>query len=242
MVSNGYDLAGFNTNTTSQILSDEAKRINLINNLNVKIKEYNLDGIVLEFRKLKERDVENYIQFIKELKAFSGIQVAVNIDSSEYKTYIPVINYTDFSIVNAYGQRDLKSTVAGSVSEIKWMSGIINNCLYKANNKKIVVGIPAYTILWTEKNSSIIDSEIYNLKSVQDYIVKNKLETKEVNGQNYAQLEKGSLKYRIWLEDEFSIKKRLEIIEESRLRGIAIYKYGYENENLLGELKKYKEN
>lgn len=237
IINNGYDLVGFNTYTTSQILSDESKRINAINNISEKIKKYNLDGIVLDFRKLKEKDIENYIQFVKELKAFTKKDVMVNINADEYKMYIPVINYSDFSILNAYGQRDLKSTVSGSISEIKWMEEIINNCLTKANNKKVVIGMPAYSILWTEKNSSVIDSEIYNLKAMQSYLEKNKLEVKNSNGQNYAELKKGTLTYRLWLEDEMSIKNRLEIIKEKEVRGIAIYKLDYENNNLIDVLK-----
>ena len=237
MINNGYDLAGFNTTTTSQILADESKRINSINNINEKIKKYNLDGVVIDFRKLKEKDIDNYIQFIKELKAFIKKDVVVNISADEYKQYIPVINYADFSIVNAYGQRNLKSTVSGSVSEINWMKEIISNCLKSARSEKIVIGIPSYSILWTEKNSNVVDSEIYNLKAIQNYIEKNKLETKNTNGQNYAELKKGSLTYRLWLEDEYSIKNRLEIIKEKEITGIAIYKLGYENDSLIDILK-----
>jgi len=231
-IDNGYDLATFDTNTMSQILSDEMKRIKLISNINSKIEEYKLDGIVLDFKNLKEKDIANYIQFVKELKAFSKKDVILNIDANEYKIYLPVINYTDFSIVNAYGQRDLKSTVAGSISEINWMNDIIKVCLNKSDNEKLVIGIPAYSILWTEKNSSIVDSQIYNLKAIESYVENNKLELKKVNGQNYVHLERGSLIYRMWLEDEFSIKNRLDIIKENNLRGIAIYKLGYENERL----------
>ena len=236
-IGNGYNLAGFSTTTMSQILSDESKRINLINNINEKIKEYDLDGIVLDFKKLKEKDISNYIQFIKELKSFSNKKVIVNIDASEYKIYSQVANYTDFSIVNAYNQRDLKATVAGSVSEISWMKNIIEDCLTTIDREKLVIGLPAYSILWTEKNSNVIDSEIYNLKAVQNYIEKNKLELKKVNGQNYSELKKGSLIYRMWLEDEFSIKNRLDIIKENKLNGIAIYKLGYENDVLINTLK-----
>lgn len=237
IINNGYDLSSFSTTTTSQILSDESKRSNAINNVNEKIKKYNLDGIVLDFRKLKEKDIGNYIQFIKELKAFTKKDVILNINANEYKQYIPVIDYTDFSVLNVYGQRDLKSTVSGSVSEFKWMEEIINNCLNKAHDEKIVIGVPAYSILWTEKKSNVVNSEIYNLKAMEDYIDKNKVEVKSTNGQNYIEIKKGTLIYRMWLEDEFSINNRLNIIREKNTKGIAIYKLGYENDTLINVLK-----
>lgn len=237
IVTNGYNLSGFNTATMSQILSDETKRFNLINNLTKKIEEYKLDGIVLDFRRLKEKDISNYIQFIKEFKAFTDKEVILNINTNEYKNYATVINYSDFGIVNVYGQRDLNSTVAGSVSEINWMKNIISSVLKSANNDKVVIGLPAYSILWTEKNSNVVDSEIYNLKAIEDYIKKNNLDVKEVNGQNYVELKKGSLVYRMWIEDELSIKNRLNIIKDNKLAGVAIYKLGYENNVLINTLK-----
>ena len=237
IVNNGYNLSGFNTATMSQILSDETKRLNLINNLSSKIEKYNLEGIVIDFKRLKEKDISNYIQFVKEFKAFSGKEVIVNIDANEYKSLINIINYSDFSIINTYGQRDLKSTVSGSISEIGWMKGIIENTLKEVDNNKLVIGIPAYTILWTEKNSRVVDSEIYNLKAIKDYISKNELDVKEVNGQNYVEMNKGSLVYRMWLEDELSIKNRINLIKENNLAGIAIYKLGYENNTLIDILK-----
>lgn len=235
IVTNGYNLAGFTSSTITQIISDEAKRMELINNLVKKIKEYNLDGIVIDFRMIKENDKHNYIQFIKELKAFSDKDIVVSIDASEYKNYIDIINYSDFSILNLYGLRNLNSTVSGSVAEITWMEEIIENTLRVSNPEKIVVGIPAYSILWTEKNSNVIDTEIYNLKSIGEYVTKNKLEKKysESVKQNYVELKKGSLIYKMWVEDEISIKNRIEIIKDNNLLGIAIYKLGYENDNII---------
>lgn len=238
-IDNGYDLSMFNTSTTSTILSDETKRLNLINNLNDKIKKYNLNGIVVDFRAIKEKDIDGYIQLIKEMKSFCKIEIIVNVNASEYKKYLEIINYSDFAIINAYGQRDLKSTVSGSVSEINWMKNIINDSLKKADKQNIVIGIPAYSILWTEKNSNVINAEIYTLNLVDEYISKNNLDKKQVNGQNYVELKKGSLLYRMWIEDEKSLTTRLDIIKKNNLKGVAIYKLGYENKSLIDTLKKF---
>lgn len=235
IVTNGYNLAGFTTSTITQILSDETKRMIMINNLVEKIKEYNLNGIVIDFRMIKEKDINNYIQFIKELEAFCDKDVVVNIDANEYKNYINIINYSDFAILNIYGLRDLNSTVSGSVSDITWMEEVIDETLKVSNPEKLVVGIPAYSILWTEKNSNVIDADIYNLKAIQEYISKNNLEKKysESVKQNYVELKKGSLVYKMWVEDETSIKNRVQLVKDNTLLGIAIYKLGYENDIII---------
>lgn len=242
IVSNGYNLAGFNTSTISQILADESKRITLINNLEEKVKQYNLAGIVIDFRMIKETDVHNYIQFIKEFKALSGKDVLVNIDANEYKNYMNLINYSDLAILNIYGLRDLNSTVSGSISDINWMENVIKDVLNVAHAEKIIVGIPAYTILWTEKNSNVVNSEIYNLTAIEEYISKNSL-TKKYNEnakQNYVELRKGSLTYKLWVEDEVSIKNRIQIIQDNNINKVAVYKLGYQNDsimNMVNELK-----
>lgn len=235
IVTNGYNLAGFNTSTISQILSDESKRLILINNLEEKVKQYSLDGIVIDFRMIKETDINNYIQFIKEFKAISNKDVIVNIDANEYKNYISLINYSDFSILNVYGLRNTNSTVSGSVSEMNWMQNVIKEAMNIASAEKLIIGIPSYTILWTEKNSNVVSAEIYNLKTTEQYITKNKLEKKysEVVKQNYVELKKGSLVYKMWVEDEVSIKNRVRIIQDNNINKLAIYKLGYENNDII---------
>lgn len=234
IVTNGYNLAGFHTTTISQILSDESKRLFVINNLAENINKYNLDGIVIDFRMIKENDVNNFVQFIKEFNAFCEKDVVININASEYKNYVGAIKYSDFSVVNFYGLRDLNSTVSGSVSEIPWQKEITEKLLKEAEANKIVACIPSYSILWTEKNSKVIDTKIYSLKAIEDYILKNNLTKKHIEGlgQNYVELKKGSLVYKMWVEDETSIKNRMKIIKNSKLKGVAIYKLGYENSSI----------
>lgn len=234
IVTNGYNLAGFNTTTLSQILSDESKRLQVINNIVNKAEEYGLDGIVIDFRMIKESDASNFVQFIKEFNAYYEKEVVVNINANEYKNYVSAIKYSDFSVINFYGLRDLSSTVAGSVSEISWQKEITENILKEVSANKIVACIPSYSILWTEKNSKVVDAKIYSLSAIQDYVAKNNLTKKYIEnvGQNYIECAKGSLVYKMWVEDEVSTKNRMEIIKGNNLKGVAIYKLGYENNDM----------
>lgn len=235
IVTNGYNLAGFNTNTLSQILADESKRLLVINNLVENAEQYDLDGIVIDFRMIKESDVDNFIQFVKEFKAFYEKEVVVNISANEYQNYISAIKYSDFSVINYYGLRDLNSTVAGSISEFLWMQEITTNILEVAPANKVVACIPSYSILWTEKNGKVVDAKIYNFSAEEDYISKNNLTKKYIENlrQNYVELTKGSLIYKMWVEDEISIKNKVDYINECGLKGVAIYKLGYENSKIL---------
>ena len=37
----------------------------------------------------------------------------------------------------------------------------------------------------------------------------------------------------MWLEDESSIKSRINIVKENKFYGVAIYKLGYENDTII---------
>mgnify|MGYP004532813517 FL=1 len=115
------------------------------------------------------------------------------------------------------------------------MEQIIKNIIEETKASKVVACIPSYSILWTEKNSNVVNSKVYNLSSIQDYITKNKLTKKYLENlkQNYVEFKKGSLVYRMWVEDDTSIKNRMEIIKNNKLGGVAIYKLGYENNDIL---------
>ena len=50
----------------------------------------------------------------------------------------------------------------------------------------------------------------------------------ETTSQNYAELETGSGKYQIWLEDEQSIDAKMQLFEKYGLAGVAEWKLGFE--------------
>jgi spore germination protein YaaH len=47
-------------------------------------------------------------------------------------------------------------------------------------------------------------------------------------GQNYTELTEGTAVYRMWLEDETSLKKRISVMKRYRLAGVAAWREGYE--------------
>ncbi|MDD2627890.1 MAG: hypothetical protein PHR25_02450 [Clostridia bacterium] len=103
-------------------------------------------------------------------------------------------------------------------------------------------GIPAYTILWTEKSSKVVAAEIYSLNAIADYINKNKLEKKFhlSTEQNYIEFKKGTLTYKMWVEDSKSIQKRIEIIKGKDINKLAVYKQQYSNNEMWKTISNWK--
>ena len=50
----------------------------------------------------------------------------------------------------------------------------------------------------------------------------------EGTGQYYAQYKEGGATYKIWLEEETSLKKKLEVVNKQGAAGVAFWKLGFE--------------
>ncbi len=83
---------------------------------------------------------------------------------------------------------------------------------------------------------------MYSLNAITDYINKNKLEKKlhSSTEQNYVELKKGTLTYKMWVEDSKSIQKRIDIITEKDINKIAVYKQSYSNNEIWKIISKWK--
>ena len=58
-------------------------------------------------------------------------------------------------------------------------------------------------------------------------------------GQYYAEYEHNGNTYKIWLEDQNSIEKKLEVMTTNNLAGAAFWKLGYEKNSVWDTIMKY---
>jgi spore germination protein YaaH len=79
------------------------------------------------------------------------------------------------------------------------------------------------------------------MEEAEDFVRRNDLETEwdEVIFQNYASYETNTTKYEIWLEDEDSIKIRLNLINLHKIAGVAVWQLGLEKPEIWDVFKEY---
>lgn len=136
-----------------------------------------------------------------------------------------------------YDHRGSWSSEAGSIAEVSWVEENVNSLINDSNinPNKIVLGIPFYTRLWTIKQGEDKPkTTVYDMKDCQDFIDKYDITTvwDEDAGQNYAEYTKGSVTYKLWLEDKDSVKKRVETVNKYNLAGIAGWRRGLETSDV----------
>jgi len=240
IITNGIDSAGYSTTDTSLLMNSENSRENLIKNILNILKNDNLDGINIDFENMKIEDRDLYTQFIRELAPLvrkEGKILSVDMYFVAYIDRKGVGDAADYTVLMGYDQRGGWSNESGSISEISWVEGNIKSLLTDSQipADKIILGVPFYTRLWTEKvGTSKPTTSVYTIKEAANYITTNKLKSTfdGKSGQNYVEYTKGDMTYKMWLEDSTSMKNRVNIINTYELGGLAAWRKGFETPDI----------
>lgn len=240
VITNGIDSVSYSVEDTSLLMHSESSRENLIKNILDILKNDNLDGINVDFENMKVDDRDLYTQFIRELAPLvrkQGKTISVDMYFVAYIDRKGIGETVDYTVLMGYDQRGNWSNESGSISEISWVEGNIKSLINdsKIPASKIILGVPFYTRLWTEKvGTSKPTTSVYTIKDAANYIKTNGLKTTydEKSGQNYVEYTKGNLTYKMWIEDNTSMKNRVNIVNTYDLGGLSGWQKGFETSDI----------
>ena len=220
-----------------KLLTSTSSRTNLINNIVYFIETYNLDGINIDFEKVKASYAEGYVQFLREL----SIEMRSRNKVLSIDNYIPLdFNafynlkeqgiVADYICVMAYDEHYSGSVEAGSVSSLNWVKSSIENTAKNVPANKIIVGLPFYTRIWRETKDGRLKTKALGMEGGLRLVSENKAKKgwDEESGQYYAEWKDGKDKMRIWLEEEKSLAAKLTLVDKEKMAGIAFWKLGLE--------------
>lgn len=253
---NGYQvwaLVGnnFDMDMSSQMLSNPTARAKTINTLMQYAKTYKLDGINIDFENMYTKDKNLFTQFVKELydktKAAGIILsvdvtvITVNSNWSECYDRKALAAVSDYIALMAYDQYWSGSPVSGSVSQLSWVENHVNKVLKEVPREKLLLGMPFYTRVWKEVTSNgkvTVTSSAVSMQTAEKLIADNKAAKTwdAASGQYFATYKKDGATYKIWLEDENSIKLRVELAKKYQLAGVAAWKIGFEKPGIWGTI------
>lgn len=240
IVTNGIDNADYSSKDTSDLMNSEEAREKFIKNLLKIAQDNKLDGINIDFEAMKTDDKGLYTQFIRELCPIFrkyNIKVSVDMYFVAYMERSKIGEAADYVILMGYDQRGNWSQEAGSISEISWVENNIKSLINDSNidPSKIILGVPFYTRLWIENTANdTLTTKVYSIKNCIDFLKTNSIEAiyDEESGQNYAQTQKGNVIYKLWIEDETSMKNRVDIVNKYNLAGISGWQKGLETNDI----------
>jgi len=238
---NGYQvwpmLTNSNMNETSKMLSDYKSRETVINQIIKYIKQYNLDGINIDFEGMYEADKDNFSRLLIEIRPrLNEIGAVLSVDVTApdgapewslcYDRYT-IGKVADYVMFMAYDQYGVSATKAGTTAGHNWVEANVKKFLGQEEVKaeKIILGIPFYTRVWKEINGNVISS-VVNIGNVNNLIPSNATKTWDEDLQQYyVEYKKGGVTYKIWVEDEKSIEAKLDLVSKYNLGGAAYWEY-----------------
>ena len=238
---NGYQVWPMFTNSnmseTSKMLSDYKSRENVINQIIKFIKQYNLDGINIDFEGMYETDKDNFSRFLIEIRPrLNEIGAVLSVDVTApdgapewslcYDRYT-IGKVADYVMFMAYDQYGVSATKAGTTAGHNWVEANVKKFLGQEEVKaeKIILGIPFYTRVWKENNGNVT-SNVVNIGNVNNVIPSDATKTWDEDLQQYyVEYKKGGATYKIWVEDEKSIEAKLDLVSKYNLGGAAYWEY-----------------
>lgn len=244
----------FDPKITTEALSTYDKRMKMIKQLLAYAQMYKLQGFNIDFENVNLKDKANLTQFVREMTPLmheQGLVVSIDVTtkstSENWSMFYdrPALSQTvDYMMVMAYDEYWASSPVAGSVSSLPWVEKGIVQFLNeeKVPASKLVLGVPYYTRIWTEQTKNgkkEVSSRAVFMETIVKLIKDKGLKPvySAETGQNYVEYTEDGKLNRIWIEDETSMKARVELVKKYDLAGIASWRRGYETPNMWDVIK-----
>lgn len=233
----------FNPDLTHDLLKSSKTREALIDDILDIYLDYGFQGINIDFENIYLADKDLLTQFLRELypifkehdlivsMAVTGISMSENWSMSYDRERLT--GATDYLMLMAYDQHWATSPIAGSVAQYTWVESSLQDVLELIPNERLILAVPYYTRLWVEEAGNMT-SQALSMEGANNFIKANNidLEWDDISKQYYAELEKDDKIYRIWLEDNNSLKYKASLINKYDLAGIASWRKGFETEDV----------
>ncbi len=266
----GYEVWGLVDNmtypevSTYDILSYSDKRAYVIEQLINYAKQYDLEGINVDFESLSAEAGEPFIQFVRELSIqCRKEEIVLSVDNYVPEAYTDHYNrkeqgiFADYVIIMGYDEHYKGSSESGSVASLNYVTNGIERTLEEVPAERVINAVPLYTRIWIEKPKT--EAEIAAEDTNTEYIpyqlevqtvrmadaitaVKNAgvtAEWDEVTAQNYAEWTKEGATYKVWLEDGQSLGAKLQVMVNHNLAGAAAWQLGYADSSVWEVLNQY---
>lgn len=251
---NGYEVWPMFSNnsykeTTSDVLNSYELRTKMINNIVSLAVQYELDGINIDFENMNSSDKAVFSRFIIELKPKlqeAGITLSVDVTApdggsnwSECYDRNVIGDVADYIVFMAYDQYGVGATKSGTTAGYNWVETSLKKFIDREeiDSNKIILGIPFYTRLWAESDGKAT-SQIVNMKSINK-VIPNGVEKiwDEDLKQYYVQYTQNGKTYKMWIEDETSIRHKVFLTKKYNLAGVAAWEKDRETENIWNVIK-----
>jgi len=238
----------FDPEKTHEAFKDFKTRQKIIRQLLQYSETYQLDGINIDIENVYEEDGPLITQFVKESVPYfhrAGLIVSMDItfisDSGMWSRFYErekLKNVVDYMVVMAYDEHWATSPQAGSVASLPWVESNLQRLLEVVPADRLILGIPLYARIWkeaeTEGGNVEVSSSAHDMDFIQNWLRNHdvKVTYDEHSGQNYGEYrdDKEKATYKVWIEDATSLSKRVQLVHQYKLAGVATWSRSFSDE------------
>jgi spore germination protein YaaH len=238
----------------AQLLGTTSHRRTLTENIISETLRVGADGVNLDFESVGSDNAESLLQFIRELSAACRRNsLTFSIDNYSPMPHTAYYDRTqqgqiiDYVIVMAYDEHYAGGETAGSTSSISWVKQSAERTIEEVPAERVIVGLPFYTRLWKETPEAYADDGATLVTNDNSPFGTYELTSTEVGmttaeqipaehgvipewldeeQQFYAEYTEDHSRYRIWIEDAYSIAIKTETALSYNTAGVAYFKLG----------------
>lgn len=239
----------FSPSVASSVLNNETYKANLINSIVSSVKKNGFKGVNIDFEILKSSDRNAYTAFMKELYDIlhpQGYLVTIalpakTVDNPKHSwsyayDYVQLGKYADQVILMTYDEHYPGGT-PGPIASIGWVQQIVNYASSVIPKSKLLLGIAAYGYDWRTTDNKLVSYSISKaISTAEKYGAEIQWDSKaQVPYYNYT--DEDGIKHSVYFENSTSIGYKLNIVNNSNLKGIAIWRLGLEDESYWTTIK-----
>lgn len=220
------------------LFSSSSKRKKLIEKLMASVETYGLDGLNIDIERIDSRTGPHYVQFLRELSIETrraGIVLSVDDyppnQGNRYYNYGEQGLVADYVVLMQYDEH-WSGSDPGSVSSLPFVEkGVDDSLELGVPTEKIISALPFYTRIWRAEGTET-HSDSVGMTAASDFLANRGVTPvwDEELCQNYGEYQDGTAKYMIWLEDEASMRAKLNVLAEKGVHNIAGWRLGLEAE------------
>ncbi|HYF92321.1 MAG TPA: glycosyl hydrolase family 18 protein [Symbiobacteriaceae bacterium] len=245
---------GFNQETAHAILTNPAVQDRAVRNLIAKAQELEAGGVQIDFENIAGGDRDAYTAFLKRLKAElqplgMTLSIAAAAKTSDTRTgwggatdYAAIGQIVDQVYIMAYDEH-WRGGEPGPVASLNWVERVVRYATGVIPAQKIVLGVPFYGYEWAvDTREGTANNRAYSFTRLDRRVAElgGAAKWDPVAGENVATYAVDGSQRIAWWPDERSLEAKLKLAYQYNLKGIALWRLGFEDDqwwNRLGAFR-----
>ncbi len=246
----------FDPDLTHELLESFSGRQHFINQIVTLCTDHEIDGINLDFENIYLEDKAILSHFVNELAWYCnqyGVTLSMDVtvmDGSENWSKCfdrrMLGKIVDYLVVMTYDEYWASSPTSGPVSSYDWVEKSLTKIIEIVPSRKLVMGLPFYTRIWTESLSNDEANKVNVSSKSIGMVAQNALITEkalnpiwnEREGLFYVSYIEENSVHKIWVENEVTLSKKATLVKKLGLKGIACWRRGLEEISVYDTLLK----